>query len=204
LARSDLAGLARGLGDPNRLLHERRQSLDVLDQRLDRALESAVRTQKSRLDTLSAKVRHPREKLQRMAEQSRSLGDRLNSASRQRVQSLSQNMQAQRFANRMLRASTRAVDQHQQVLKNAQRLLDSFANSRDRLLEQGYVWVSDTNGAVVPRAGSVNEGMALKLHFIDGAVDVIAGQDAAQPKPAKAPPRAKKPPKPADDQGSLL
>lgn len=205
LSRSDLSGLARGLGDPNRLLHERRQSLDVLDQRLDRALENAVRTQKSRLDTLAAKVRHPREKLQRMAVQNTSLGDRLNSASRQRVQALSQNMQAQRFANRLLRASTRTLDQHQQVLNNAQRLLDSFANSRDRLLEQGYVWVSDISGGVVPRAGSVEDGMALKLHFIDGVVDVVAGQgDASAPKPPKAPTRAKKPAKPPADQGSLL
>ena len=204
LARSDLSGLTRGLGDPSRLLHERRQSLDVLDQRLDRALETAIRAQKSRLETLSAKVRHPREKLHRMAEQTSSLGDRLSGASRQRLQTLGQNVQAQRFADRLLQASTRNLTQHKQTLDNAQRLLDSFAKSRDRLLEQGYVWVSSADGEVVPRAGTVTEGMGLKLHFIDGAVDVVAGQGGTPTPPAKPASRPKKPSPPADDQGSLL
>ena len=208
LAQSDLSGLSRGLGDPNRLLHERRQALDVVDQRLDRSLENAIRSQKSRLDTLSAKVRHPREKLQRMAEQSSSLGERLSGAARQRVHHLQQNLQAQRFADRMHHASTRALKQHSQVLNNAQRLLDSFANSRDRLLEQGYVWVSDADGAVLPRANAVQDGMALKLHFIDGSVDAVAGTGGTEtpPKPAARPKKttqaaAKSSP---SDQGSLL
>jgi exodeoxyribonuclease VII large subunit len=204
LAQSDLSGLARGLGDPNRLLHERRQSLDVLDQRLDRALETAIRAQKSRLDTLSAKVRHPREKLHRMAEQTSSLGDRLRGASRQRLQTLGQNVQAQRFADRLLQASTRSLTQYKQTLDNAQRLLDSFAKSRDRLLEQGYVWVSTADGEVVPRAGAVEDGMGLKLHFIDGAVDVVAAPEGTPKPPVKPASRPKKPSPPADDQGSLL
>ena len=209
LAQSDLSGLARGLGDPNRLLHERRQALDVIDQRLDRGLENAVRQQRSRLETLSAKVRHPREKLHRMAEQSASLGDRLNSASSQRVHNLRHTMQAQRFADRLHQASNRALKQHQQVLNHAQRLLDSFATSRDRLLEQGYVWVSDTDGSVLPRASAVQDGVGLRLHFLDGSVEAVAGPPKTRqdpPAPTKTSTRAKSgsPHKDSGEQGSLL
>ena len=108
----------------------------------------------------------------------------------------------------MHHASTRALKQHSQVLNNAQRLLDSFATSRDRLLEQGYVWVSDADGAVLPRANAVQDGMALKLHFIDGSVDAVAGTGGTEtpPKPAARPKKttqaaAKSSP---SDQGSLL
>lgn len=209
LASSDLEGLARGLGDPNRLLHERRQSLDVLDQRLDRALQTAVRNQRNRLDTLSGKVRHPREKLQRMADQSQGLGERLSSAASARLNALAQTVAAQRFADRLQQSTARTLKQNQQVLDNAQRLLDSFAKTRDRLLEQGYVWVSDVSGEVVPRAADVADGTALRLHFIDGPVDVVAGGERGKSaKPTPAPSKTKKPAKAVrladEDQGSLL
>ena len=196
--------MARGLGDPNRLLHERRQSLDVLDQRLDRALQTAVRNQRNKLETLSAKVRHPREKVQRMADLAESLSQRLLASSQARVAGLDRTYQAQRFGKRLLNGATRSLDQNKQVLSNAQRLLDSFANSRDRLLEQGYVWISDAEGSVVPRAANVTEGMGLKVHFLDGAVDVVAGAGAPPAKAPKAAPRPKKPGKEEDSQGSLL
>ncbi|MGB1147644.1 MAG: exodeoxyribonuclease VII large subunit [Alphaproteobacteria bacterium] len=204
-AKTDLSGMARGLGDPNRLLHERRQSLDVLDQRLDRALQTAVRNQRNKLETLSAKVRHPREKVQRMADLAESLSQRLLASSQARVAGLDRTFQAQRFGQRLLNGATRSLDQNKQVLSNAQRLLDSFANSRDRLLEQGYVWISDAEGSVVPRAANVTEGMGLKVHFLDGAVDVVAGSETPPAKAPKAAPRPKKPSKEEEDsQGSLL
>ena len=204
LARSDLSGLTRGLGDPSRLLHERRQSLDVLDQRLDRALETAIRAQKSRLETLSAKVRHPREKLHRMAEQTSSLGDRLSGASRQRLQTLGQNVQAQRFRRSPATGQHAKPDTAQADPRQRPAPAGLLCQKRDRLLEQGYVWVSSADGEVVPRAGAVTEGMGLKLHFIDGAVDVVAGQGGTPTPPAKPASRPKKPSPPADDQGSLL
>ena len=216
-ATTELSGLARGLVDPNRVLHERRQALDVLDQRLDRGLQAAIRAQKSQLDTVAAKVRHPRERLQRMGEQALSLSDRLGAAAGQAVRARSQTFAAQRFGDRMQQATARRLDQHQQELSNVQRLLDSFASSRDRLLEQGYVWVSAEGGEVVPRAGSVAHGDRLRLHFIDGPVDVVAGDQGPDGPPSGGQPgkpapvarpaagRTKRPPRQDDeDQGSLL
>ena len=216
-ARTELAGLTRGLVDPNRVLQERRQALDVLDQRLDRGLQAAIQAQKSQLDTVAAKVRHPRERLQRMAEQARSLSDRLGAAAGQTARTRAQTFAAQRFSDRLQQATARRLDQHQQVLSNVQRLLDSFASSRDRLLEQGYVWVSTEDGDVVPRASAVADGDRLRLHFIDGPVEVVAGEKKAS-KGAKPPEaatssttaagRSKRPPRPPrptdEDQGSLL
>lgn len=211
---TELAGLARGLVDPNRVLQERRQALDVIDQRLDRGLQAAIRAQKSKLDTVAAKMRHPRERLQRMAEQARSLTDRLGAAAGQTARARAQTFAAQRFGDRLQQATARRLDQHQQVLSNVQRLLDSFASSRDRLLEQGYVWVSTADGDVVPRASAVADGNRLRLHFIDGPVDVVVGAKEASkgvkpPKPATmsagATARSKRPSQQADeDQGSLL
>lgn len=206
-AGSDLSGLSRGLTDPNRLLHERRQALDVLEQRLDRALQTTVRNQQNRLETLSAKVRHPREKVQRMADLADGLSQRLLASTQARVAGLGRTYAAERFDRRLLTSVNRHFEQRQQVLSNAQRLLDSFATSRDRLLEQGYVWVSDASGTVVPRADKVQGGMALKLHFLDGAVDVVAGKgETAPPAPPKgtAPSRPKKGQSDDGSQGSLL
>ncbi len=149
-----------------------------------------------------------------MGEQARSLSDRLGSAAGQAARSRAGTFAAQRFGDRMQQATARRLDQHQQALSNVQRLLDSFATSRDRLLEQGYVWVSAEDGAVVPRAGGVADGDRLRLHFIDGPIDVIAGETEASRgvKPPKTTTsstgtagRSKRPPREVDeDQGSLL
>ena len=114
----------------------------------------------------------------------------------------------------MQQATARRLDKHQQMLGNVQRLLDSFASSRGRLLEQGYVWVSTEDGDVVPRASTVADGDRLRLHFIDGPIDVIAGEpgNTVGVTPSKKTTRlagtarrSKRSPREADeDQGSLL
>lgn len=205
--RTELAGLTRGLVNPNRLLEERRQALDMLDQRLDRGLQAAVRTQKGQLDTLGARVRHPRERLQRMSDLAEGLKERLSTAAGQLNRARSQSFAAQRFSERMQQAARRRIEQQQQALAHVQRLLDSFASSRERLLEQGYVWVSTESGDVVPRAADIAVGDRLQLHFLDGPVDVVAGvkkgpSPAPRPKPKGQHKRYQKPED--EDQGSLL
>ena len=176
-ARTGWLGLRAGWSTPTGCCRsaDRRSTCST---RLDRGLQAAIRAQKSQLDTVAAKVRHPRERLQRMAEQARSLSDR-RAAAGQTARTRAQTFVAQRFSDRLQQATARRLDQHQQVLSNVQRLLDSFASSRDRLLEQGYVWVSTEDGDVVPRASAVADGDRLRLHFIDGPVEVVAGEKEA-------------------------
>ena len=107
----------------------------------------------------------------------------------------------------MQQAARRRIEQQQQALAHVQRLLDSFASSRERLLEQGYVWVSTESGDVVPRAADIAVGDRLQLHFLDGPVDVVAGvkkgpSPAPRPKPKGQHKRYQKPED--EDQGSLL
>ena len=181
---TEIDGLKRGLGQPERLIHDRVQTLDFAALALERAAEQSIAVWRQRFDGLAGRLPHPREKVRGMVQAFASLDASV----------------------RMKTALKQNISRQQQQLDGLGRVLESLKNARDQLMDQGYIYVTDSGGGIISRTDQVHERMALTLHFRDGMVDALAtAGDEPTPTPkTKAP--VKRPSKPAsdDDQGTLL
>ncbi len=151
--RLNLAGLARGLPDPQDLLGAATQRLDDRSERLRLALQARFTAARTRLDlaaaglrpaALAADVARARD---RFAEIDRRLGSamaRCFAAKRDRLDN---------FAGRLATHSER----------------------HESLLERGYAVVWDAASTIVKDARTIRPGAALELEFYNGKVGVIAG-----------------------------
>ena len=147
---------------------------------------------RQRFDALAGRLPHPREK----------------------VRGMTQAFTALDAKTRMKTALHQNVNRQQQQLDALGRVLESLKNARDQLMDQGYIYVTDTGGGIVRRTDQVQDNMPVTLHFRDGNVDAIAkpGTGAAAVVTAAATvtandrPATKPKPKSANngDQGTLL
>ena len=176
--RSRLEGLARGLPNLRRAIEEATQRLDDWTDRLRNSLGVGVDRRRGHLNTLAAGLLSPKRLIEH--ERTRFAGE---------ARALDRSVQA------LLKSLTARLDQ-------ARGLLESF--SYQRVLERGFVLVTDEHGALVASATEARAGMAVDLGFHDGhAAATVTG---TMPDSGLAPDEpSKKGPKPRDPrQGKLL
>ncbi len=186
--RERVAGLARGLPEPKRLLEHTTQRLDDRAERLSLALTARLSHGWAELDRLSAglRARTLSESLLRRREGLGGLGQRLGLA------------------------LVRHQDAAGARLQQASRVLESC--SYRNVLARGFAVVRDQAGLPLTRAAAVASGQTVEIEFHDSRRGAIMDGEGAAPKtkakPQKKPPKKsrKKPPSPSGDdgQGSLL
>ena len=169
----ELAGLARGLGDPRRLIEERQQRLDVSGERLAHATRQLVERRAQALT--AARLLQPNAviaaKEQMLVAESRALrsamerfkGDTLQKIERT-ADRLTQNAdRLKRHSDDLLRRGGERIDQ-------LGKLLESY--SFHSVLNRGFALVRDEKGRPVHHAAEVRQWAPLRLEFADGEVSV--------------------------------
>jgi len=194
--RTRIDGLARGLGDPRRLIEERSQRLDERGERLGLAMVALLERGRTRLGRLAAAIRHPREQLTaaalRLAGESRALtaalrrlvqagagrleltGGRLAVAPlRGRLDD--QGRRLEDLGGRLARAQRRDLVRRQEALTVAGQLLLSY--SHKGVLARGFVLVTGPDHLPLTSVAEATVGREVTLTFHDGeaAAVVVAG-----------------------------
>lgn len=144
--RSDLAGLARGLGQPQNLTDAKRQRLDLAATRLDHGLTQWLTRKRAQLGAAAAGL-SPRALTAPLKEGQRALT---------------------RLDDRLRLAPARIMKDPQQRLAAAAAMLQSL--SFERVLERGYAVVFDGTGDIISSVGKTQGRMTLRLR--DGSVDI--------------------------------
>ena len=174
--RARVEGLARGLGDPRRLIEDRAQRLDDWGDRLKLGLANWVQQRRAKIAESSGRLMAFRANAERRVErESRHVAE---------------------LGPRLKRAVGSLIERSANKLDHAGKLLESV--SYKSVLGRGFVLVSDAGGHPVQKAAETHASMAVRLHFSDGAVGATVTE--AGRKPAKA---VTKPTDPSK-QGSLL
>jgi exodeoxyribonuclease VII large subunit len=156
--RLHLAGLARGLPDPQDLLGAAAQRLDDRTERLRLAAENHLRAARHRLDLAAARLR-----------------PEVLSADIDRART--------RIAEaepRLRTAMARAIARKHEAVDNFAGRLATHSERHESLLARGYVVVRDAIARVVTTSEAISAGAPLDLEFHDGRVGVVAG---SKPRP---------------------
>jgi exodeoxyribonuclease VII large subunit len=157
--RLQLAGLGRGLPDPQDLIGNAAQRLDDRAERLRLAADAHLRGARQRLDLAASRLR-PAALAADIARAQERLGEvdsRLDSAAR------------------------RLIDRNREAVDNFAGRLASHSERHESLLARGYVVVRDGDSRVLTEAAAVTLGAALDLEFYDGRVAAIAGRTPRRP-----------------------
>ncbi|MBV6632268.1 MAG: exodeoxyribonuclease VII large subunit [Alphaproteobacteria bacterium] len=190
--RLQLDGLARGLVHPRQRLETEMQRLDQLDERFGRAIQQLHRDKQTALTHAAARL-----SLKPMQQAMSQSGARVVE-----------------LGERMATAHLRQLERSRERLEALSSRLEAV--SHKSVLARGYVMVTDEQRQPVTAAAGLATGNPLSLHFTDGEVGVVVGDETttsnapmapkpAPPKPApkKAKPKAAKP-SAGPEQGSLL
>ena len=204
----ELAGLARGLGDPRRLIEERQQRLDVSGERLAHATRQLVERRAQAL--AAARLLQPNAviaaKEQMLVAESRALrsamerfkGDTLQKIERT-ADRLAQNAdRLKRHSDDLLRRGGERIDQ-------LGKLLESY--SFHSVLNRGFALVRDQEGQPVLAAAGTSAGQTISIEFADGRVGARVTDGAGRSTPPAAPSVAPAPRRRdggSGSQGSLL
>jgi len=199
-----VTGLARGLGDPRRLIEERQQRLDVSGERLALATRQLVERRGHAL--AAARLVSP----QRVIDAKQQLFDSevraLKSAiERFRTDTL---QKAERAAERLERYGEQLRRHSGDLLLHGLRQVDQLGKllesySFRSVLNRGFALVRDQDGHPVMTAAETQAGETIAIEFADGRIGARVTEGAAV-----APPRPAAPPRRRDggsgNQGSLL
>lgn len=169
--KADLSGLGRGLPDLASLVAQRRQRLDDWAERLDGSLAGGVHRRHRRLAEIAGRLASPRQHLNFAV---RRLEDR---------------------SHDLAHGATRLISARRQKLEQSARLLESL--SYRRILDRGFVLVTDIRGRAVDSVQALRPGDDMNVRFKDGSVRArVIGGAPAKPGAVKK--------KKTDRQGSLL
>lgn len=135
---------------------------------LQRALHQQLDRQAQRLDRLVSHMTRPVDSVHKARTRLNLLGQRLASAqqrSRERTE-----LQLSQLAGRLIRATQMVGDQQRHRLDAlATRLI---AADPGQVLKRGYTWLTDTHGAPIVSARSVEVGQSLCAVWADGSAEV--------------------------------
>lgn len=159
--RTELAGLARGLGQPRQLIEDGRQRLDDRGERLALGLKNWLIARRDGLAERGRRIAAALAVHRRVATQGKA-----------RIAELAERMDA---------ALGRGLGDRHARLAAQVGVLESVAPTR--VLERGYVLVRDGEGHVVTQAAGRRPGEDLVLQFHDGKIRTTVV--AAPPKRAK-------------------
>jgi len=177
--RERLAGLARGLRDPNTLIAEKTQHLDHLESRLRQSVTNGVNFKAQQFAGMKAKLRP-----QLLTRNFGQYADRLVN-----------------FDGRLTRAVGLKQERSADRLTATVRLLESL--SFKRVLTRGYSIVWDEAGKPISSVSAATAGRSVDVEFVDGKAGAVFGGSASvQQKPKPVKPASKK--APPSKQGQLL
>jgi exodeoxyribonuclease VII large subunit len=192
-----VTGLARGLGDPLRLIEERQQRLDVCGERLKLATQQLVERRGEAL--AAARLVGPHvviaRKEQFLLTEGRALKgtmDRFKSDLDRSSVTIGQ------LAERLRRCAAELLERGGQRVEQLGKLLESY--SFHSVLNRGFVLVRDQDNRPVLTAGETQAGDTLTLEFADGKVGARV-TDGVRPTSKPAAPRRRDG---GGNQGSLL
>ena len=198
-----VSGLARGLGDPLRLIEERQQRLDVSGERLALATRGLVerRAQALAAARLVSPVAVLIAKQQALTAEARVLEGAMRryvGDTRQKIERTEDRMQ--QYAERLQRCAAELLERGSRQVDQLGKLLESY--SFRSVLQRGFALVRDQDGHPVLAAAETRAGDTLSIEFADGRVGAKVTDGAGTtPRPAS-------PPKRRDggsgNQGSLL
>lgn len=184
-AATELAGLARALGDPRRLIEEYQQRLDIADERLRSGPRRVIEV-KQQLVAGEARAL-------------RSAGQRYKSDTLQRI-----DRQADRivqFADRVQRCGRELIERREERVAQLGKLLESF--SFHSVLNRGFALVRDQDDQPMLAASGAKAGDTVSIEFADGKVGARITDGARTTAPKPAPPARRRGPGDGN-QGSLL
>ncbi|MDB5491341.1 MAG: xseA [Micavibrio sp.] len=142
LRQQQVHTLSAKLGNPQRLLDTKVQSLDHTAHKLGACFDKYLHRRTARVAELSAMLRHPR---QVVAEAGRSLAQ---------------------WDQRLLSLKSRLLQQPEQNLQRMGGLLEAF--SFHNVLKRGYAVIRDENGAPLTTAAATKPGQGIEIEFQDG------------------------------------
>lgn len=192
--RRNLIDLAKRLkGQYDRQFQQKQQQIDMANLALDRAVDWRLQNATQRLDSMSQRLRHPKERVGAAHERMKNLTTRLTNAAHVTVQSHKQAMSA--AASRL---SLQLLQQrHQSATKDLARLNETLAHATLQqvqhkqsqfieqvralnalsplaTLERGYTITTDQHGKAIEAAKAVASGDQLIVKFKDGEVHTTA------------------------------
>ena len=200
----ELAGLARGLGDPRRLIEERQQRLDVSGERLALATRQLVERHANALAAarLASPQRVIEAKRQLLVGEARALDGAMRRFKGDALQKYDRAFdRLEQFGDRLKRHGNDLLAQGQRQIDQTAKLLESY--SFHSVLTRGFALVRDQDGAPVLAAAGTRSGDALQIEFADGRVGArVTDAPTTAPRPPAAPSRRRD--GGSGNQGSLL
>jgi exodeoxyribonuclease VII large subunit len=203
-ASTELAGLARGLGDPRRLIEERQQRVDVSGERLAIAARALVERrghelERARLTSPQAVILAKEQALVAEVRVLEGAMRRYAGDTRQKIGRTADRLE--QYAERLERGSSEVLARYGERVDQLGKLLESY--SFHSVLNRGFALVRDQDGQPVLAAAGAHAGDAISIDFADGRVGarVTDGLGAAS-RPAPVPPRRRE--GGSGNQGSLL
>jgi exodeoxyribonuclease VII large subunit len=203
-AATHLTGLARGLGDPRRLIEERQQRVDVSGERLALATRALVERRGHELERarLSSPTAVINAKEQLLASEGRALDGAIRHFKTDALQKYARAFdRLDQFGQRLQRHSDDVLQHGQRQVEQMGKLLESY--SFHSVLNRGFALVRDQDGHPVLSAADVSVGDTIGIEFGDGEVRarVSDGTTGTRPAPAS---RKREPGSSGGNQGSLL
>lgn len=198
--KTALESLARGLGDPRRMLEERSQTLDNWADRLPRAAVNVTQKARARLNEASARLVSPREQLSEKRGRLENAALRLDGAMKSALQMQQARLDraaaglrpsdAKRdiarsekqiidLGARMTAAVKNTLSREAEGLARYDRLLESY--SYRNVLKRGFAVVRDGAGNLVGKSADIVAGQGYELEMGDGVTRVTAGEGVAVP-----------------------
>jgi exodeoxyribonuclease VII large subunit len=198
-----VTGLARGLGDPLRLIEDRQQRLDVSGERLTLATRQLVERRDHQLAAarLVSPVAVLLAKQQALTAEARVLEGAMRryvGDTRQKIERTQDRLH--QYADRLSRCAADLLEHGRRQVDQLGKLLESY--SYNSVLKRGFALVRDQDGHTVVAAAATHAGDAISIQFADGRIGARVTDGAAgAPRPAPAPRRRDGG---SGNQGSLL
>jgi exodeoxyribonuclease VII large subunit len=198
-----VSGLARGLGDPLRLIEERQQRLDVSGERLRLATQQMVDRRSAEL--AAARLVSPNmviaAKEQLLVGEARALKSAMERFKGDTLQKIGRTSdRLEQYGERLRRCGTELLEHGRRQVDQFGKLLESY--SFHSVLNRGFALVRDQDGHPILTAAVTRAGDTIGIEFADGRIGARVTEGAAVAPRSAAPPRRRD--GGSGGQGSLL
>jgi exodeoxyribonuclease VII large subunit len=191
--RGDVAGLARGLPDPRRLVQEKGQRLDDTGERLDLAMRRLLRQHGETVTGLGHRLPHPRQQIRLARERLETRVGQLDQAMARRAEKAREAELRLDAGRRMDQGLAAIRRQARERLEALGRILDGY--SYRKTLERGFAVVHRQSDDVATAAADVAAGDAVRIEWHDGdqpAVIGVRGSPRKRPRDATSEPQPRR------------
>jgi exodeoxyribonuclease VII large subunit len=205
--RDEVAGLARGLPDPLRLVQDKSQRLDDTGERLGLAMRRYLRQRGETVAGYGHRLPHPRQQITLARERLDTRAGQLDQAVQRRAEKAREAELRLDARRRMDQSLTALRRQARETVEALGRILDGY--SYKKTLERGFAVVRGET-AIVTAADQVRDGERVTLEWADGTKPAVVGSsggsDGAKDEGSRAGSRraGRRGTVTADDQGSLF